>query len=101
MLGIICVITTTVHTHRSKPMDRGLRKRQAARAAVALLEWRKTRMTREDADREIAQARHELMLMEMRLAVEEFWKPRAAQPRHLSIVARGDIPAASNASHYS
>jgi hypothetical protein len=80
-------------------MDKGQRKRRAVIGAIALLEWRKNRMTREDADREIAQARHALMLMEMRMEVEEFWKPRAAKPNRLRSVAMG--PPASNASHYS
>jgi hypothetical protein len=57
-------------------------------------------MSKEDAAAEIARARHELMLMEMRLAVEEFWrKPRPAQPPRLVVVREG--PPTSRASHSS
>jgi hypothetical protein len=75
-------------------MDRELRKRQAARAAVALLD-RAYRIHRARLDREIA---YELMVAAMRKQAIEVWKPRA----QLSVAVReDDLPAVSHASHYS
>lgn len=62
--------------------DRAQRKRRAATAALALLEWR-NRMARENAERENTERetamRYELMVAEMRRQTEEFTAPREAR----------------------
>jgi hypothetical protein len=69
-------------------MTKAQRKRRAATAALALLEWR-DRMARENADRENAERemvmRYELMVAEMRRQAEEFsWrKPKGPTPSPL------------------
>jgi hypothetical protein len=63
-------------------MTRAQRKRRAATAALALLEWR-DRMARENAERENAERemamRYQLMVAEMRRQAEEFVAPREAR----------------------
>jgi hypothetical protein len=73
-------------------MTKAQRKRRAVIGALALLRWRNM-----DADREMAQARFNLTLVEMRRVAED-----AAQRRRWRHVAvREDLPAVSHASHYS
>ena len=68
-------------------MDKAERKRRAALAAVALLEWRDT-MRRENAERENAarevQTRYEFMLAQMR---EQADAPRTASSTPCTLVA--------------
>jgi hypothetical protein len=77
-------------------MDRELRKRQAARQAIALL-GRAYLVHRARIDGEIA---FELMISAMRRTAAEVWKPRA----RLSVVMMREddhLPAVSRAAHYS
>ena len=76
-------------------MDKAQRKRRAVIGAIALLRWRST-----DADREIAQARFELMLAELQRQADDAATERQRRRWRFGAV-REDLPRASNASHYS
>jgi hypothetical protein len=76
-------------------MDRELRKRRAAVGALALLNWRNQMAG--NADRELMQAKYELMVAAMRVEAEA----AAARRRWRSLLAREDLPPVSRASHCS
>lgn len=75
-------------------MTKAERKRRAAVGAVSLLRWRD-----KDADREMARARFNLTLVEMRREAEDAAQRRRWRSR--SIVVCEDLPRANTASHYS
>jgi hypothetical protein len=76
-------------------MDRAQRKRRAVMGAIALLRWRTM-----DADREIARARFEIMLADLRRQAEDAATERQRRRWRFGTM-REDLPRASNASHYS
>ena len=82
-------------------MDKGQRKRRAATAALALLEWR-DRMRRENADREEIERettmRYELMLAEMLRQADKFVAPREARLRTEPTTSAG-LPACHGTGH--
>jgi hypothetical protein len=72
-------------------MTRAERKRRAATAALALLEWR-DRMARENADRENAErettVRYGLMVAAMQAQADEFGnRPRRESPTRCDLVS--------------
>lgn len=75
-------------------MDRAERKRRAAVAAMALLEWR-ARMAKENAARENADHEMELrffiMLAEMRVQADEFWKRGTSKTALISAGASASV----------